>query len=280
MRAGTALWAYLLFVFVGAALLAPWIAFGLQGVMEAPFRRIVNRCLLGLALIGIWPLIKALGFRSWAEIGLRKGRPIFRDMGAGLLIGTVLLGLAAGSSIAVGVAAWDPRGILAKQIIGALLSAVVVAFLEEILFRGAIFTALRRTWNDAVALWASSGIYAIMHFFARPADPARIEWYSGFTVLGGMLRGFTEFQTVVPGFLSLTLLGVIFALAFKKTGVLWLPMGIHAALIFWVKLFGSGTNPAPEANVWFWGTEKLVDGWFCFILLSLAVVWFSRRKVA
>ena len=279
MRPGTALLVYIIFVFAGAALIAPWVAFALQGSMDVPFRRVVNRCLLTLALIGIYPLIKALGFRSWKEIGIRKDVPILKHLGTGLLIGSILLGLAAVCSLTFGGALWDrARPLNMNKVLSALLSGVVVGFLEEVLFRGAIFTALRRTWSETVALWSSSAIYAIVHFFARPEDPAKIGWDSGFLILGGMLQGFTEFQTVIPGFLGLALLGMILALAYQKTGALWLSMGIHAALVFWVKLYGSGTNPNPQANLWFWGSEKLTDGWFCFILLAIAALCFFRKK--
>jgi uncharacterized protein len=291
MRAGTALALYFVFVFVGAALIAPWVSFALQSMADAPldpplktvvntpFRRVVNRCLLVLALIGIWPLIKALGFRSWQEIGIREDRPIPRDIGAGLLIGTILLALAAASSLVAGASQWDTSiQVSAQQITGSMVTAIVVACIEGILFRGAIFTALRRTLNDAGAVWCSSSIYALLHFFAQPQDPAQIQWHSGFEILARMLRGFTEFETVIPGFLNLTLLGVIFTLAFKHSGALWMPIGIHAALIFWAKMFITATNPVPTANLWLWGTAKLVDGWFYFLLLSLVAFWFAYRR--
>ena len=200
-------------------------------------------------------------------------------MGKGLALGIGLLLLGAVGSFFAGAAVLEHSRTAAewpKQIGSATLTAVVVGFMEEILFRGAIFTALRKTWNDSAALWVSSAIYGILHFLARPENPAQINWSSGFVVLGSMLRGFTDFQTVVPEFLSITLLGIIFALAFKRTTALYMSMGIHAGVVFGVKLFGFATNAAPDGNRWFWGTEKLVDGWFCFILLALATIWFAR----
>jgi hypothetical protein len=55
-------------------------------------------------------------------------------------------------------------------------------------------------------------------------------------------------------------------------------MGIHAAVVFWVKLFGFGADTDANANTWFWGTEKLVDGWFCFILLAITMICFAKLK--
>jgi membrane protease YdiL (CAAX protease family) len=280
VRPGTALLVYLLVVFIGAALLAPWIYFGLQhfDATGIPFRRVVDRCLLGLALIGIWPLIKALPIQSASEIGLRTFSA--RDVERGFVFGSLLLLSAATAALASGAARWDPAFSLnITTIASALLPAITVPILEEILFRGAIFSSLRKTWNTSAALWISSAIYAIVHFFARPENPTTVQWNSGFTILGGMLAGFADLHTVIPGFLSLTLLGVLLALAFLKTSALYLSMGIHAALVFWIKVFSTATNPVPTANLWFWGTDRLIDGWFSFFLLALATAVFAKWRL-
>jgi membrane protease YdiL (CAAX protease family) len=280
MRPARALWGYLIFVFMVAALLSPWIyhlcvAFGLTGI---PFRRVVDRCLIVLALIGLWPFVRALGVRSRDELGLRIYPRLGRDVAMGLAIGSILLVAAASLSLAVGTSHWVSRSGWPTQIGSALATAISVALLEEILFRGAIYTALTRVWGVFAGLWISSGLYAILHFFARPENPTVVDWKAGFIVLGRMLQGFADFQQVVPGFFSLALLGVILALAFRRTGALCMSMGIHAALVFWIKLFGFGADTNPKANTWFWGTEKLVDGWFCFILLGITTIYFAKLK--
>ena len=280
MRPARALWGFLIFVFVGAALISPWIHHGLvaAGFTGIPFRRVVNRCLIGLALIGLWPFVKALGVRSRDELGLKKYPQLGRDLMRGLLIGSALLMLAAAVSLAVGASHWVPRVGWGKQIGSAFATAVTVAMLEEILFRGAIMTAFTRISGAVAGIVVSSGLYGILHFFGRPENPTVVDWKAGFVVLGRMFAGFTEFQQVVPGFFSLTLLGVILALAFRRTGALIMSMGIHAGLVFWVKLFGFATDTTTNANTWFWGTEKLVDGWFSFVLLVIATAGFAVAK--
>jgi membrane protease YdiL (CAAX protease family) len=280
MRPARAVLGFLIFVFVGAALISPWIYHWLvaAGFTGIPFRRVVNRCLIGLALIGLWPFVKSLGVRSSAELGLKKYPLLGRDLARGLFIGSALLVLAAAVSLSVGASHWVPRGGWGKQIGSALATAVTVAMLEEILFRGAIMTAFTRIWGAVAGVVISSGLYGILHFFGRPDNPDLVNWKAGFVVLGRMLAGFTDFQQVVPGFFSLTLLGVILALAFRRTGALFMSMGIHAGLVFWVKLFGFATDTTASANTWFWGTEKLVDGWFCFILLAITTVCFAKIK--
>ena len=195
MRPTRALMAYLAFVFLGAAFVSPWIFEGIRaaGFENVPFRRVVSRCLIVLALTGMWPFLKSLGARSRADIGLAKTEHLPHDIPAGVLIGWGLVALAAGICLAVGAAELDSKVSVASRIPAALLSAVVVAILEEILFRGAILTALCRVWGATGGLWASSALYAIVHFFSRAPDPTEVQWDSGFFILGGMLQGFLDF---------------------------------------------------------------------------------------
>jgi membrane protease YdiL (CAAX protease family) len=280
MRPALALLAFLAFVFLGAPLAAPWVQEGLQaaGFPNIPFRRVVSRCLMIFALIGLWPLMKALEVRSLREAGLGNHPRWATDLAAGLLVGWGLLALAGGLCLLVGAAELDDRVSVIAKLPSAASSAIAVAFLEEVLFRGAIMTAFCRVWGPATGLWTSSALYAILHFFSRPADPPTIDWQSGFFVLGGMLQGFIDFQQVIPGFLSLTLLGVILGLAFRKTKALYMSMGIHAGIVFGAKLFAAAANSAPLANVWLWGTEKLIDGWFAFLLLVGVTIGFMRWR--
>src|SRR5206468_135810 len=104
----------------------------------------------------------------------------------------------------------------------------------------------------------SSGFYALVHFFQQPATSDTVEWFSGFTTLGQMFRGFTEWHSLFPGFLNLTLIGTILALGFERTGSLLFSIGLHASLIFWVKSVSFATKPIESGNSWLWGTNKLV----------------------
>lgn len=282
-----ALLIYVIVVFIGGALLAPWVFYGLKAlaphwdfannVAGKPFRALVNRTVYLVALIGMWPLIRALKIGSWREIGWWVKPGWFKELASGAAFGAALLLIAAAAAVFMGGAKIANPNV-ASKLPSIILTAVFVAILEETFFRGAIFSVLRRASTETKALWATSAIYAIFHFFARPVSPTDIHWNSGLIILAKMLSGFVDPKLVLPGFLSLTLLGVIFNLAFLRTGALYVSIGIHAAAIFWSKLYLFAFDVPEGAGAWFWGTEKITDGWFCFLLLLGAAIFFWKRK--
>src|SRR5580704_17993447 len=80
LRPTLALLAYVCAVFIGGALLAPWlywlagrVAPGSQ-LAAKPFHRYLDRSLLGIALVGIWPLLRGLDLRSPWQL-LRAAAP-------------------------------------------------------------------------------------------------------------------------------------------------------------------------------------------------------------
>ncbi|EEF58413.1 CPBP family intramembrane glutamic endopeptidase [Pedosphaera parvula] len=276
MRPLRSLLLFILFVFVGGALLAPQLYFLLQKVaptshlLSAGFHRYINRSLICLALIGIWPLLKSLGATSWKELGLVKPIGQLKNWAAGFVLGfgslaclALIVLLSHGRILNHDLSS----NVLGKKVGEAVIAALSVSIIEEILFRGAIFGALRRIWNWRTALLISSMIYAIVHFFQKNDISGPITWYSGFNQLLHMLSGFINLQQVIPGFFNLTLAGIILGVAYQKTGNLYLSMGLHAGWIFWLKFYGTLTQPLPGSNVWFWGSENPTTGWLALIVL-------------
>lgn len=289
MRPLRALLLYTAFVFLGGSLLAPWVYQIAQAAADVhlisanlaaqPFSRYVNRSLLVLALLGMVPLFRQLGARSWRDIGLVRPTGNGKMILGGLALGFGSLALVAGTALLCDGRAWKESitfYILARKMAGALGAAAVVALLEEILFRGGIFGGLRRALRWPTALILSSCIYAIVHFFARKPLSGDITWSSGFEQLGLMLSGFIDLHSLVPGFANLALAGILLGLAYQRTGNLWFSIGLHAGWIFWLKIYGSVTSPATGANEWFWGSGKLIDGWLAGMVLLGALLLFLR----
>jgi len=285
MRPFSALVIYIVVVFLGGALLAPWLwwlaqsgAHVFPGIAAAPFHRFVDRSFLILALAGLWPLLRALGAKSPRDMGIIPIYGHAKQLFGGLLLGFFSLAVVAGTAIGFHdrVLAGD---ITAHKIVGAVFGAIgaaaVVATLEEILFRGGIFGGLRRMIYWPFALAISSVVYALVHFLQRAEFNGAITWHSGLELLPPMLRGFADFRALVPGFFSLTLAGILLGLAYQRTGNLYFSIGLHAGWIFWLKTYGALTAAAPDAKIWFWGGGKMIDGWLAFFVLAFTLFIFK-----
>jgi uncharacterized protein len=285
MRPLRALVIYLVVVFLGGALLAPWLyqfaqiaAASFPHIANAPFHRFLNRSLLLLALAGLWPLLRSFKFASLRETGLVSPRGQWKKLGGGLLLGFIMLAFDAGIVIA-SHGRTPGHDLTAHKIVGtisnALAAAAIVAVLEEVLFRGGIFGGLRKTFYWPLALGASSGIYALVHFLQRVDLAGPVTWNSGLVLLPRMLGGFGDFQALMPGFLNLLLAGILLGLAYQRTGNLYFSIGLHAGWIFWIKIYGALTTDPTHAGTWFGGTGKLIDGWLALLVLAVTLAVFK-----
>jgi CAAX protease family protein len=285
MRPLRALVIYIVVVFVGGALLAPWLCWLARTLAQpfphiagSPFHRFEDRAFLILALAGLWPLLRALGVRSLREAGLIRPYGQGGNFLGGLLLSFLSLAIAAGLAVGFGGRALA-QNLTAHKIVGtifgALAAAVVVAILEEILFRGGIFGGLRKVLYWLVALLISSVIFAFVHFLQHAEYAGAVAWNSGLVLLPRLLAGFADFHALVPGFFSLTLVGILLGLAYQRTGNLYFSFGLHGGWIFWLKIYGAFTAAVPDTATWFWGTGKLIDGWLAFFALAATLFIFK-----
>ena len=56
---------------------------------------------------------------------------------------------------------------------------------------------------------ANSLIYALLHFLESAKYEGAVTWRSGLELLPRMMRGFVNWEQMVPGFFNLTLAGII-----------------------------------------------------------------------
>lgn len=285
MRVLRALIIYFLAVFVGGALLAPllfWLTQSLAihapvfaPLAANPFHRFVNRSLLSVAFLGLVPLLSYCGMLHWRDLGLVGRRPV-PAVGLGFLTGFLSLACVAALGICFGGRAWNGAHSgqqLVNHIISAGVSAVIVASLEELLFRGALFGLLRKAAGWKVALVVSSAIYALAHFLHKTDAPKPVTWFSGLQALSKM---FDSGPPLVPAVFILFAAGSILALAYQRAGNLFFSIGLHGGWIFWLKSYGFFTVGAAGANPRIWGTDNLIDGWLALPILGI-VFWLVSK---
>ena len=289
-HAGPALALYVVGCFLAAALAAPAVYVGVQALADRlpvlaplaahPVYRYLHRLLLVFGVLGLPALLRALGMRSWRDVGLAHPWAHRRAFALGALLGGAAIAATAAVPLLVGARAFNDdltvAGLFVRAL-GALGAALAVAPLEELLFRGVVDGGLRR-WRapgprtPAVALALSSGFYALVHFFTRPPNPDAVTWDAGFALLGGMLAGFGDLQTLVPQFFTLCAVGAGLAVLYRRTGTLWASVGVHAGGIFVLKLYGHAVAGPHATGRWLWGTGRLLDGWAALGAVLLAVL--------
>jgi CAAX protease family protein len=292
MRPVRAVALYLVFVFLGGALLAPWVYAlvqsasgvlpGLRSLASMPFPRYVNRSFLILGVVGLWPFLRATGLGSARAMGLARRSDGLGQIGWGFIVGLVSLACVVFIVLASGVRApahEHSAGAILAQFLKSAVIAMVVAPLEEVFFRGALFGSLRKTFHWSLALLLSSALYALLHFLEHAQSAGPVGWASGFEVLCRMLAGFADAQKLMPGFLNLTLAGIILGFAYQRSGSLHFSIGLHAGWIFWLKTYGFVTVETAASRAWFYGTGKLINGWLAFIVLASVLAILSRVLV-
>ena len=138
---------------------------------------------------------------SWVDLGLRSFRPRAVGWGCGLMILSLLLNLAYASLLARFNLQIQPEIELifaGTDFPLALLfgGAIVAPFVEEVFFRGFVFTGLRGKWGWKKAALASAGLFALAH--------------------------------VVPtSILPIFILGLIFAALYQVSGSIWPGILMH-----------------------------------------------------
>ncbi len=260
--------------------------------LEPEFERVTNRTVLGLGIIVFLAAFRKLGFRSWQEIGFGANRRQFwgdalKGFGAGILIMGPVVAVLLLSRNRVLDPGWDwSSGTLAVLLVNAVLAGGIVALIEEILFRGALLSAVRRRGSIFLAVTSTAFLYALVHFLQPEAspDPHALSWMSGSVLLGEAFSFLLNPVQVLDSFIALFAAGILLAIVRVRTGRLALCIGLHAGWVFTIKLFKRVTNSNDGSPFAFLtGTYDQVVGYLAAVCLVLAIVIYlktSRRPEA
>lgn len=272
---------YLAAVAAVAAILA--YAVTLSPLDLGDFNRLVSRGAQMLLLLSLIPL--AIRNRlTRREIGLPESRSAFaRQAGIGLLIGLIILSIHVLILLGLGAIKPNPevpasiREIAATSA-NALWAGLLVAAIEESIFRGVLFAYLARRCQPLLAAVIGSFYFAILHFFKSDIHPVgdQIHWFSGFAILGEGMRHLMT-QTRLDSLLALFLAGLFLsAVRLKYPRGLAYCIGIHAGWVVVIKTGRRLTNPDPHAPMAFLiGSYDQIIGYgaAAWILLLLAAFW-------
>ena len=214
------------------------------------FETYFHRALLLGALLFAWPLLRSLKIRNWLDLDLAPNSNRSRDAGAGFVIAAIPLLCFGASLLALGV--YTIRASVAVMpLFERILSAVIVPFIEEPIFRGLLLAVLLRSCPAWAAALGTSALFSILHFLkSAEHGNAVVTWQSGFQSLGNSFSQFQQPVLVLAGFVTLLVLGLILADARMRTRSLWLPIGLHAGWIFANAIFNKLAHREMEALPW------------------------------
>ena len=292
MRAFLGLLVFLALALVAAAALA-YPAWWLVGfVSDQPIHRVMHRIAMLVAFIGlIWM------FRYWRVAnkeslgyGLSRGQFI-RQLALGLVCGvaimlplmTMLFGL---DIRELKADANLNAGAFTSLVLGGLLSGLVVAFIEETFFRGALFSAVRRESGTVLAIVLPSLLYACVHFLGGRLRLPReeVEWSTGFDVLAKLLERYAAPLELVDSLLALFAVGVLLALVRLRTNAIAACIGLHASWVCTIAVVRDVSRVEEAAPAgWLVGSYDGVIGWGAvgwMATMALAYVLIARRKSA
>ena len=251
--------AYFAATLLFGALAAPplyWLAQWLtqQGIFtflaQFDFEKFFHRALLVGALVFLWPLIRSLKIRGWRDLSLAPNPDRFRHVGIGFAIAAVPLLCFGGVILQLGI--YTLRGsVPLLPLLERTLSAVVVPFIEEPLFRGLILGILLRACPPLVAALTTSAFFSVLHFLKAPEQTTTsVTWLSGFVSIAHSTGQFQQPLLLLAGFTTLFFVGWILADARIRTRSLWLPIGLHAGWIFASAIFNKLARREWEALPW------------------------------
>jgi hypothetical protein len=242
-----------------------------------PVHRVMNRVAMLLALIGLVYLTRRLGLSDRAALGYGLSRPDFlRQLVIGWACGLALMGPLLAVLLGFDIRTpKDPADNMLTLVLGAVLSGLVIAVIEETFFRGVLFTAVARTSGAVAAIVAPSLLYACLHFLGGklrvPAD--EVSWGHGFVVLGRLFERYTDPLAFIDSFIALFALGVLLSLVRLRTGAIAASMGLHAAGVAVIAIVRATTQVQPTAPYAHWvGAYDGVIGWAALLWFCLIVI--------
>lgn len=142
-------------------------------------------------------------------------------------------------ALAVGGAGVGNHTAAAALIPKYLLSAIVIAIIEEAFFRAFLLGGMMEDFGNRVALIASAAIYALAHLVRSPAR----YYVSGYEPAAGLFNlahsvdQFSNPAIAIPTLIGLFLLGLVLGEAYILTGSVYFSMGLHCGFVLGAKLW-------------------------------------------
>jgi uncharacterized protein len=274
-----------------AASLTPMVWAGLQPLDDVPVHRVLNR--IGMVVLGVGMLIymRKRSLLDKVALGYAMPRPRFvQQMLAGLAVGvlTMLPLVVVILSLELRVPSRELSGPgfpvtwVMLMVLKGMLTGLVVSFLEETYFRGAMFTAVIRESGLVPAVVLPTVFYAGLHFLGGMRVPnEEVTWLTGFYLAANLFDAYAAPLLLVDSFLALVAFGVLLSLIRHRTGAIAACIGVHMGGVGAIVALRHLSVPNPGAPLpWLVGSYDGVIGWMAFAWIGLltAAYWSLNER--
>ena len=257
----------------------------LENFIDLPFHKLVSHLTLFFGLIFSSIYLKINQMYSKQAFGFGVPKNIFlRDIFLGIFAGILILTFLKLIFILLGIHQiktnldyfWSHLFLI---FIKAILAGLVVGFIEETIFRGALFSGLYKKTNALITVSLTSGVYAAVHFLKYRELPGgtQITWATGLEMLPDAFFKLS-YPNILDHFLTLLTLGVLLSMIRLRNGNIAMCIGIHAGIVLTLKVTGRFSEYVPDSQFDFmvnWVDHTL--GYLSFAwLLVLAIIYWRK----
>ncbi|MEE8233348.1 MAG: CPBP family intramembrane glutamic endopeptidase [Gammaproteobacteria bacterium] len=227
----------------------------LENFVDYPFHKLVSHVTLicGLIFSGFYLKYHQMYSRQSFGFGGSK-KKFLGNLLQGILAGILILALLNLFLLLFGVHQIKPNldyfwSNLFLIIIKAILAGLVIGFIEESIFRGALFSSLYKKTGAVVTVSLTSLVYAAVHFLKYRALPegTEITWVTGMEILPEAFFRFSD-PNIIDHFLTLLVLGVLLSLIRIRNGKIAMCIGIHAGIVITMKVTGRFSDYMPGSQ--------------------------------
>jgi uncharacterized protein len=273
-----------------AAVASPWVQAALAPLAVFPLHRVFSRLtMLGVIGITVWLVLR---YRLNDKVLLGYGAPhalFLRRLALGLAAGIALMVVALAPLFMLDVREWNERAPAAFAgwaglALKGLGSGLLVAFIEETFFRGAMQGALQRLGARRMALLAVPLLYSPVHFLGRAATVPyeEVTALSGFTAWAGFFTAWHAPLRLLDAFVALWFVGLLLALVRQRWGDIAGCIGLHAGFVAAIAVFRKVSVPAPHGGWSFLvgSFDGLLGIWIALITaLVCAALYIGQRRL-
>lgn len=271
---------------VVAAIVSPFAAAAVAAMgFHFPFPRIFDRTVMVVVALAVISQARALRVIPLLGNGFAHPMRNLPRTTRGFLISVVAIAVLVYVAAAMGAHANETSGELWRVMPKYILSAIVIAIIEEGFFRAFLLRGMETDFGRTPALLLSSAIYAIAHLVRSPAKfyLTGIHPLAGFETLGLSLAHLANPALMMPTFIGLFLLGIVLGEALLETGTVYFAMGLHAGFVLGAKLWPRMTSGGLALPGWLggYGSQPLISGiaaWTAAVAILLLIRPLTRAR--